>query len=224
MAYSGKIDMKGWLHIAMTGFMLCLASILPGQEDLRPATLENSQWDQLIEDRNYDQASQEAEPIDMNPSMPTMDAGWVKYVLIFILILVLVLLLIRVLGVRSNQKLKPLGTQMTALDRAEEHLPSADLLSLLEQALALKDYRSALRLHYLLALQELDAMGWIRHGKEKTNMAYVMELDGKEIQGEFRVLTRVSEFVWYGDRVVKGGDYQSLSPRFKTFMDDLKRP
>ncbi len=214
--------MKRSVPIALLGFLLVFSFGLKGQQELRPATLDEGKWEELIDERNYDQTSKEVTPLDIDPSMPNIDATWVKYVLMVLLILLLIFLLVRLLSQKSNPTLQGLGPTMMDLDHAEEHLPSADLSRLLEKALALKDYRSAMRLHYLIALQELDAMGWIRHGKEKTNMAYVMELNGRAVQGDFRALTRLFEFVWYGDRPVSGRDYHTLSPRFQAFLDELK--
>jgi len=110
---------------------------------------------------------------------------------------------------------------VATLDNAEQHLHESDLEGLLQRAIDSNDYRSALRLRYLIALRELDAKGWIEHLPAKTSMSYIIEMDGRVQQSTFRELSRIFDYVWYAEVDVPAEDDRMFARRFSDFMQTI---
>lgn len=70
-----------------------------------------------------------------------------------------------------------------------------------------KDYRSAVRYHFLYFLKKLSAKNLIEWNPEKTNRDYYLELKDTGLKKNFRELSRVFEYVWYGEFTLNDLDY-----------------
>jgi Domain of unknown function (DUF4129) len=92
----------------------------------------------------------------------------------------------------------------------------------IENALAVKDYRLAVRLLYLRALKQLSDAKLINWQLEKTNSAYLNELKDTEQRQKFSVVTRQFEYVWYGDFPVDGQSFQSINNFFVDFKQTVR--
>ena len=115
-----------------------------------------------------------------------------------------------------------LQTNVTVLKEEEEHLSaSADYSKLIIQAIANKNYRLAVRYHYLQTLQKLSAKEIILFTADKTNYQYVTELFNKPYKNEFVRLTKAYEYAWYGGFVTDETMYNTIENNFKNFNDHL---
>ena len=216
-----KRHRHSWSFCLLFLFAL-LAMNLRAQEELKPAHGDEARWEEAKKGRDYQEiAGPKNEPKDL-PDVPKMNFEWVKYVLIILLILVVIFLLVKLLSRNANNKVLQADRIVEAIDKADENLAASDLEKLLKQALDAKEFRSAIRVRYLMILKDLDSQQMIKHRKDKTNMAYVMELDNSPSQAPFLRLTRVFEFVWYGDKQVTQGHYSELEPFFLSFAENLK--
>ena len=97
-----------------------------------------------------------------------------------------------------------------------EDIARVDLGAALDQAVAGHDWRQAVRLRYLLALQALDAGGALVWRCDKTNREYGAEVaaSAPDLARPFRDATRAFDAVWYGDRPVSDRLYRRLAPTF----------
>lgn len=102
--------------------------------------------------------------------------------------------------------------RMTPSDIAEVNFAGQ-----IEAAVQESNYRLAVRLLYLSTLQLLNRQGVIDWKRDKTNSDYVLELSGKEIAAPFADITRVFEYIWYGDFPLDATDFQRVHNRFQTF-------
>jgi len=95
-----------------------------------------------------------------------------------------------------------------SLDRAlaKEGIEHIDLGAWLRRALAAGQYREAVRVHYLIALQELAGRGAVTWSPEKTNRAYVAELGGLAAAEPFAAFTDLFDHVVYGSRSATEGE------------------
>ena len=117
---------------------------------------------------------------------------------------------------------RTLQTNITFLKEEEEHLSaSADYSKLIIQAVANKNYRLAVRYHYLQTLQILSAKEIILFTVDKTNYQYVTELFNKPYKNEFVRLTKAYEYTWYGGFVTDEITYDTIENNFKNFNDYL---
>ena len=100
-----------------------------------------------------------------------------------------------------------------------ENMDRDQLGAMLEKVLNEKQYRLAVRLAYLLTLQCLSDAGQINRQTDKTNRAYLNEIDDPALRQPFANLTRLYEYVWYGDFDIHAEHYREM----ETGFDELKR-
>src|SRR5690554_5687171 len=108
-------------------------------------------------------------------------------VIIYILMGLLALyLLIRFLtGEQASAIFRKKSTPFITFDLSEEHIENIDLDALLEDAVAQKNYRSAIRYRYLQVLKTLSQKQIIAWQYEKTNQDYEVEINLPRIKGLF---------------------------------------
>ncbi len=82
--------------------------------------------------------------------------------------------------------------------RSGEQLANEDFDALIQNALAVGDFRAAIRYSFLKALKVLQVAKQIDWQIEKTNYDYLWEMPEQQ-QGDFRSVLRVYEYVWYGE-------------------------
>jgi hypothetical protein len=91
----------------------------------------------------------------------------------------------------------------------------------LEKALAQHNYRLAVRLLYLHSLKQLSDLQLIHWQIDKTNSAYVNELEDASQKQVFSVITRQFEYVWYGNFSIDKQAFVNISQLFKDFKQQL---
>lgn len=101
----------------------------------------------------------------------------------------------------------------------EEHIESIDFGLRIQQAVAQEDYRSAVRLYYLRALQTLADQDLIYWKVDKTNQDYVRELGASPLRPSFAEITRHFEYIWYGDVSLE----ESAFGRTENFFHQFER-
>ncbi|MDT0650404.1 DUF4129 domain-containing protein [Autumnicola edwardsiae] len=100
------------------------------------------------------------------------------------------------------------------LSEEEEIIQSKDISQLIEEAITNKQYRLAIRYYYLLNLKRLDETGIIAYQFQKTNEDYSGEIRKEAIKQQFRKITRLYDFIWYGDFKVSETDFRLAEKGF----------
>ena len=109
-------------------------------------------------------------------------------------------------------------SNVIVLPEPEENLlVGADYTKLISQAVINKNYRLAIRYHYLESLQKLTRKGVIEFAADKTNYQYLRELAGKPYKNDFASLTLHYEYVWYGKFDVSETVFAAIQNKFKQF-------
>ena len=96
-------------------------------------------------------------------------------------------------------------------------IATVDLAALLAAALARTDWRAAVRLRYLVALQRLDARGLVRWSRDKTDRAFVREATlagGADVGRAVGDVVRAFQIVWYGGLAVDAARWARADARF----------
>lgn len=93
------------------------------------------------------------------------------------------------------------GNNRTTLEYEvhEENIHEIDFINSIEEAVALGEFRKAIRLVYLHALKKLSDEHLISWERGKTNHDYLYELKSSPIQQPFSDLGYYFEFTWYGN-------------------------
>ncbi len=80
-----------------------------------------------------------------------------------------------------------------------------------------KDYRSAIRYHYLSVLKKLSDKKLIEWNPEKTNKDYVSEYSVAASKDHFRNLSYIFDYVWYGEFDIDEESYVQFKSKFENF-------
>lgn len=126
--------------------------------------------------------------------------GSFKTVMYFIFVLLIVLLALKLLNVDFKmlffKDVKKTGTVSLSED---EIIKETDIDELIDNEVARGNYRNAIRLLYVNLLKKLWNSGNIEWQINKTNRDYQRELRKTKYIDDFRSLTKVFEYFWYGN-------------------------
>ena len=98
-------------------------------------------------------------------------------------------------------------TSKVHLEDEEEIIQNADIPALIKNAIENSQYRMAVRYYYLQALKELDLKKFIDFEAQKTNNDYISEIQNSSLNNIFKKVTRIYNFIWYGDFQVSKEDF-----------------
>jgi hypothetical protein len=80
-----------------------------------------------------------------------------------------------------------------------------------------RDFRKAIRLHFLRVLKELSAQKLIIWQLDKTNTDYSKELRNSKYSHQFEELIRLYEYIWYGDFKLDEVNFLMVIQKFNQF-------
>lgn len=154
--------------------------------------------------------------------MGKSSAQVLKYVVLGVGVVAIVYCILKLLGIGFPHLFKK-QAKSTALPYSEsvENIHEISFDAAIDEALANKNYRLAVRLLYLRSLKQLSDLGLINWKIEKTNTAYINELTNNAQREQFAVVTRQFEYVWYGDFPIDGQSYQRINNIFQEFKQSL---
>ncbi|PCH75708.1 MAG: hypothetical protein COB98_08410 [Flavobacteriaceae bacterium] len=137
--------------------------------------------------------------------------------------LVLFLVLRFFMKVNSNGLITT-RTNKTIVDfvEAEDLMNKNNIQSFIDKAIADANFRLAIRYHYILMLQRLDASKSIVWEQQKTNVDYIKEIKNREVQSDFKHLTWVYNRIWYGDFEINELDFIKVQQEFQGLTYALK--
>lgn len=144
-------------------------------------------------------------------------------VLPYILLAGLVFLLIRFfLKVNSKQLIYGETKKgSVAFTDEEQIIRNEDISTLISEALKQNNYRLAIRYYYLLSLKELTEANIIDWQPQKTNEDYKREIVINTIQTQFEKITRIYDYVWYGEFEVDAPKFEKLKFEFITLNKQI---
>ena len=92
----------------------------------------------------------------------------------------------------------------------------------LDKAIAVGDYRLAIRLMFLRLLKNLSNKNIIQYRQGRTNFEYLSQLFSTRYYNDFFRLTRNYEYAWYGKFEVSGEAFKTIRNDFENFDHQLK--
>jgi len=103
-------------------------------------------------------------------------------------------------------------------DVLQEDINALDFEQQIAEHLKNKNYRYAIRMHYLKALKLLSDKDLINWQKFKTNAAYLNELNDKPIlKQSFAKITSLFSYIWYGEFSVDESNFETYQKEFEQF-------
>lgn len=118
------------------------------------------------------------------------------------LLLLMVLFFVAWLFVKLNPAYAAAPTSKKSqvfFSEEEKIIKSEDISQLIARAISEEDYRLAIRYHYLDILRKMDQGGIIGYNFDKTNQDYTAEIKSADLLHQFKRITRIYEYSWYGE-------------------------
>ncbi|MBD1387020.1 hypothetical protein IDJ75_17165 [Mucilaginibacter rigui] len=145
---------------------------------------------------------------------------FLKYFFIALGVAAIIFLVLKLAGInvlntfRRNPQVAKL-----AYAESEENIHEIDFDTEIEKAVAVNNYRLAVRMLYLKSLKQLSDKGLIDWQLNKTNTTYINELADINQREAFKNLTHKFEYVWYGDFAINGDVFKNISLLFNNFKE-----
>lgn len=154
-------------------------------------------------------------------------SGLLKFIfniLPYVTLIFLVYLLIRFfLKVDSRTLITGQQDAATITFTEEEHiLKNEDIHVLIKNAIKHQNYRLAIRYYYLLSLKKLSQNHIISWEPQKTNEDYISEIDPIVLKTDFSNITRIYDYVWYGEFDIDVLKFEALKSQFESLNNTLK--
>lgn len=105
----------------------------------------------------------------------------------------------------------------------EQIIKNENISELIADAVKQKNYRLAIRYYYLLALKNLTESNNIEWKPQKTNEDYIKELHTSNFKFDFENITKIYDYVWYGEFNVDAFKFESLKLPFESLNKTIKR-
>ena len=105
----------------------------------------------------------------------------------------------------------------------EKIIKSEDIQVLIDDALANKNYRLAVRYYFLLILKSLSEKEIINYQFDKTNSDYIREIKQEHLSLQFKKSAFIYEYVWYGNFEVSETDFTKAKYQFVTLKNNISK-
>ena len=204
-------------------FFCLLFGFSYAQEQDSARTLEKSVWQNETQGVSYIQEREKPKEYtprksrDWNFSELEDVMTVVAYILLITIIVYVIWLVLPEEFKRKNLRIK--SRRKISFDDLDEDIHEADLEKALKYALKKNKYREAVRVYYLIALRNLDDIHKIDWHKEKTNQQYIFELFEDPWFDEFKELTFIYEYFWYGEYKMDKDKFSRTQPLFTSFIE-----
>lgn len=153
----------------------------------------------------------------------TFGAFWEVFPYIFVGIVVIVVVM-NLLNASVSGFIKSEGSSTQINYKVEdEHIHEIDFEKEIAQAIELKLFRKAVRLHYLRTLKKLSDKKLIHWEIDKTNQEYSRELRISSLHPDFSQITLAFEKCWYGNQHVDYNTFETIKLSFNDFERQIER-
>ncbi len=105
--------------------------------------------------------------------------------------------------------------------RIEEDINEIDFNTRIKEAIEKKNYRMAIRLYYLKTLKALEEKEIIKWRINKTNADYINEVASSSHSENFNEITRLFDYVWYGEFHLDHNSFEQSKARFENFIEKI---
>jgi len=138
-----------------------------------------------------------------------------EYIIYTLMGIGMLYLLIRMLiKVPAGQVFKSNDTALEGFNLMEESIEEVDFEKLIKQASEEGNYRLATRYLYLKSLKNLAKKNIIKWDYDKTNSDYLLEIKKEETKSLFKTVSRIYDYVWYGEFPVDKESFERNQKHF----------
>lgn len=151
-------------------------------------------------------------------------AGDVIDIIFYLLIAgALVFIILKVLKANMNTvfRKESHATPSIGYTVSDEDINEIDFEEHIKKAREKKNYREVIRLSYLKILKALSDQDIINWKKDKTNFEYYGEIGNENIKARFGRISKLYEYIWYGDFKLKEEDFKETYSEFRDFNKNI---
>lgn len=150
-------------------------------------------------------------------------SGKTARTVIYIILGVILVLIIYRIAVVNNLFMTPASRKrIEDTEEPDTEIDDNNLEAKIRQAIQERNYRSATRFMYLKTLRSLNEKGWIRYHAQATNNEYITQVHHYGAGNEFRFLTHVYEYVWYGEFALTEEQFSKVQQNFQHFFNTAR--
>ena len=194
---------------------------------------DHKKWEKLTKNIEYVEREKKPKEAKKNnkqvgkvyPNFPLLDSGIFTALFYLLVIGILGFLLFKLFSNNSVsvKKIDPITQVPFNVINDEENIHEANFDRILQEALQQREYRLAIRVHYLIALKELSNQQLINWKKDTTNSEYIKQLNEKPLLNLFKKITTIYEKVWFRETELDESNYYIVLPAFTSFMSSINR-
>lgn len=159
---------------------------------------------------------------DINAPDTSFSVNFWKYLGIILVLVALAFLIYYMIKNRNPQGTRAIPFEALVADLNPAEISKTELELRLEEATATENYKECVRIYFLFAMKELTNRKWIFWKKEKTNMHYIIEVQGRPAAREFEQIVSIYDLVWYGDYAIDATSYQTIEPQLKKAYQSIE--
>lgn len=150
-----------------------------------------------------------------------VSANWFNMLLVVLAVVAAVYIVMRLLHVDALKIFYSGKNAAIPYGVLDEDIHTMNFEQLISNALQRKEYRLAIRLHFLQALKLLADKHYIMWQPGKTNHDYLEELESKNLQAGFNELNFYFEYAWYGNFAINETLYRKFDSLFTDWRTKL---
>jgi hypothetical protein len=202
----------------------------PALYDSELRAVPDSVTDNMKKDRDFLYANDPSYWVEKRPQ-PSPFASFIsklarspmlKWVLYSFLAAVILFVLYQVMVVNNFFFFSKRRQSKKRADEAEdEDVNAENIEQKLNEAIAGGDYRLAIRYLYLKTLYLLNERKLISLQSRATNHDYLLQMQKQSAGKQFRHLTQVYEYVWYGEYRPSDSQFTTIETNFKHFFSTI---
>ncbi|WAC03227.1 DUF4129 domain-containing protein [Lacinutrix neustonica] len=103
----------------------------------------------------------------------------------------------------------------------EQIIKNEDITILISEAVKQNNYRLAIRYYYLWSLKTLTEAHIIDWQPQKTNEDYKKEIVSNTMLSQFEKITRIYDYIWYGEFEIDAPKFEHLKLEFITLNNQI---
>jgi hypothetical protein len=149
----------------------------------------------------------------------TGQSAW-RFLLIVALVGAILFFVIKYMHLENVFRKKP-EAEVVPYTESLKNIHEINFEKQIAEAVEKRNFKIAVRLHYLSALKKLSYAGLIAWQPDKPNSVYLHELRDQKYKDPFSFLTRQFEFVWYGDFPLGEQAFVNIDRQFADFKKML---
>lgn len=128
-----------------------------------------------------------------------------------------------ILNEKSSSVFTKKAKALSPLNLVDEHIENFDFQKHIQEALALGNYRLAIRFQYLEVLKICSGKEYIDWHFDKTNSDYIREIENPELKESFQLVSGIYEYAWYGKVNFTEENYLEKNKMFNRINQILKQ-